>query len=76
MTPDFKQAVGVLLCLLAPLPAAAQDAAELKRLTIEELMKLERRVTAHDHELRKILNALRQLLHLPSKSRRRIGFGE
>lgn len=40
-----------------------------------ELTKLERGVTAHDHELRKILGALRELLQRPAHSSRRIGFG-
>lgn len=41
-----------------------------------ELQRLERRVTAHDHDLRGILGALRQLLQRPAKPPRRIGFGD
>lgn len=41
-----------------------------------QIQRLERRVTAHDHDLRQILDALRQLLRSPAKPTRRIGFGE
>jgi hypothetical protein len=39
-----------------------------------KLEQLERRVTTHDSELTGIITALRELLRLPSKPRRTIGF--
>lgn len=38
------------------------------------LAQLERRVGAHDHELKAVIAAIRQLLHHPEPARRRIGF--
>jgi len=46
------------------------DQAELS----ERLAKLERRVGAHDHELKAILLAIRELMQPPETPRRKIGF--
>lgn len=48
----------------------ARTHAELAR----HLTQLERRVTAHDEDLKQVFVALRQLLEPPSRPRRRIGF--
>ena len=39
-----------------------------------KLAELERRVAAHDHDLRAIIEAIRQLVQPPQKPRRQIGF--
>lgn len=49
----------------------ARTHAELAR----HLVALERRVTAHDADLKAVFTALRQLIEPPSKPRRQIGFG-
>ena len=41
----------------------------------KQLAILERRVTGHDDQLKRVLSALRHLLEPPAKPRRRIGFG-
>lgn len=40
----------------------------------KQLATLERRITAHDADLKQVFAALRQLLEAPTKPRRRIGF--
>ncbi|HBH00946.1 MAG TPA: ORF6N domain-containing protein [Gemmatimonadaceae bacterium] len=40
----------------------------------ERLAKLEQRVGAHDHELKAIIRAIRELVQPPASPRRRIGF--
>jgi hypothetical protein len=42
----------------------------------KQLALLERRVTAHDADLKKVFAAFRQLLETPAPDRRRIGFGQ
>lgn len=40
----------------------------------ERLAKLEQRVGGHDHELKAIIRAIRELVQPPESARRRIGF--
>ena len=40
----------------------------------ERLTKLERRVGAHDHELKAIIRAIRELVRPPERAHRSIGF--
>jgi len=49
----------------------ARTHAEIAR----HLDRLERRVTSHDADLKQLFAALRQLLDVPARSSRRIGFG-
>lgn len=41
-----------------------------------KLNELERRVAAHDHELKAIINAIQQLVQPPDRPKRKIGFGD